>query len=72
MFGSSYNRCPAYKQKLVESFTEFAVEKFREGKFVPVLDKNSYKLEEAQAALEYLLQNKTLGKVVLLVNESRM
>lgn len=56
------------KIALVEQFKHFALERFADGRLVPVVDR-VFPLEEAPAAHRYMESNANIGKIVLRVRE---
>lgn len=56
-----------YQIKLTEEFAEYSLDKFKAGKFKPVIDK-IYDWKDVAEAHEYLEANKNIGKLVLKID----
>ncbi len=61
------SRSLEYRINLVKEFSSFALEKFRSGKLLPVIDK-VYNWQDAAEAHKRIEANKNIGKIVLEVN----
>lgn len=56
------------KAALTESFSEFAMERFRDGRLKPIID-SIHDWEDANEALALMEENKNAGKIILTVRE---
>ena len=67
VIGSSMRARPLeQKGQLVKDFSKFALDKFREGEFKPVVDK-VFPIMEVKEAHEYMEGKKNKGKIILKV-----
>ncbi len=65
IIGSSLRARPKqFKAELVQEFAEFAVSRFADGTFKPIVDK-TFPLAQAKEAHQYLESKKNKGKVIL-------
>ncbi|WP_212948502.1 zinc-binding dehydrogenase [Siminovitchia terrae] len=56
------------KATLTKSFSEFAIERFRDGKLKPVID-SIWDWGDANKAHAPMTENKNVGKIILMIRE---
>jgi len=68
MMGSTLrSKSNTYKTKLVQSFSDFALPKFEEEEFLPIID-NVFPIQKVGEAHKHVEANKNVGKVLLEVS----
>lgn len=69
IIGTALRTQPVEKKiQLTKAFTAFALERFKDGRLVPVID-SVYDWKDVQKAHEYMESNANIGKIILKITE---